>query len=465
MLLARPAPGPPRPYRFPAFVRSTLSNGVTLMVAPVRRLPICALSVVIDAGAELDPPEQEGLASLAVRVVAEGTAEFPGIAFTERLERIGASLFADADWDSAILSLSVLGERLDEALSLVAGVLTEPAFPPAEVERLRDERLSEILQLRSEPRGLANESFAKVLYTGDSRYATPLGGSEFSVRAIDRADMIGHHARAYRPDRTTVIVAGDVSAARVEERLTQELGSWSADAVSFVPRRGARAPQNTRIHVVPRLDAPQSELRVGHVGIPRAHRDYFPVSVMNAILGGLFSSRINLNLREEHAYTYGAHSSFDWRRGDGPFSVRTAVESGVTADAVHEIFVELRRLREEPVREDELSLAREYLAGVFPIRFETSAAIAGALAQLVTYDLPSDYYDTYRDRIDAVSVSDVLRAASLHLDLEGAHVVAVGDSPRIRESLESLQLGAVAELKDDAASATPVEATAARQPG
>lgn len=445
----RPSPGPPRPYHFPVFTRTRLASGVVVLVAPVRRLPVCTLSVVVDAGAELDPPRLEGCAIMTARAMEEGTREYQGLEFTERLERIGAALSATADWDSASFSMSVMAERLPAALDLLAAVIREPAFPPNELERLREERLSEIAQIRSEPRGLASETFSRVVYDADSRYATPVGGSETSVRALTREDLVRHHASFFTPGRTIVIVAGDVESREVERMVERAFSGWAVETVPAEPRRGEAAALDGRVFVLDRVDAPQSELRVGHPGVARAHPDYFPLVLLNAILGGLFSSRINLNLREEHAYTYGAHSAFEWRRGAGPFTVRTAVESGVTAAAVTEILKEIEKLREEPVTDAELSLARDYLSGVFPVRFETSLAIAAALAQLVTYDLVADYYDTYRDRINEVSAADVLRVAKAHLQPAQLSVVVVGDAGQIREPLRGLSMGEPVEVQPE----------------
>jgi zinc protease len=442
----RPAAGPPRPYRFPDHEFTRLGNGMTVLVAPVRRLPICALVLVVDAGAELDDEGSEGCALLTARALAEGTRDYPGIAFTERLERIGASLEAAADWDSAHLSLSVMAERLPAALELLGAVVTDPAFPEGEVARLQEERLSEILQIRSEPRGLADEIFTRVLYSPDSRYSMPLGGTQRSVSRLDRDAVSRHHRAYFTPGRTTVIVAGDVGADAVLAQIERTFAGWSAGDAQAVPRRGIEATDRARVNLVHREDAPQSELRVGHAGVPRTHDDYFPLVLMNAVLGGLFGSRINLNLREEHAYTYGAHSGFDWRRGDGPFAIRTAVESGVTASAVSEILREVEKMRAEPVSDAEMSLAQDYLSGVFPVRFETSMAIAAALAQMVTYALPADYYDTYRDNIGRVSVADVHRVARDHLDESRITVVAVGDAAQVYDQLVTLDVGTVATV-------------------
>ncbi len=188
-------------------------------------------------------------------------------------------------------------------------------------------------------------------------------------------------------------------------------------------------------------EAPQSELRVGHVGLPRNHPDFFPTLVMNAVLGGLFGSRINLNLREKHGYTYSASSYYDWRRGPGPFVISSAVQSEVTAPALREILIEIDRIRSEKISDEELSLARDYLEGVFPIRYETTGAISAALATLVIHGLPADYYDTYRRNIHNVSAQGVLEAANAHLHPQELQTVIVGDAATVRTSLADPTFG------------------------
>jgi zinc protease len=220
--------------------------------------------------------------------------------------------------------------------------------------------------------------------------------------------------------------------------------SWKGSASPLTVVQDRAASERRRLHVVAKNDAPQSELRVGHVGVARSHPDYFRIVIMNAILGGLFSSRINLNLREVHAYTYGAFSHYDWRRGAGPFVVSTAVKSDVTDGAVREVLNEIQRMQEAEPTNEELSLATSYLDGVFPIRYETTSAIAGALASLVVYGLPDDYFDRYREHIRSVTAGDVLTAARRHLHPEELQVAVVGDPEVVFEPLERLQLGPAA---------------------
>ena len=440
---ARPAPAPPRPYQFPTFERLTLTNGLGLVVAPVRKLPVVTVTAVAEAGAVSEPSGQEGIAHLTARALLEGTAHLDGAELAERFERLGASIESGASWDSATVSMTVLSSRLAPAMELFGQVLAEPAFPEREVERLKAERLAEVLQLRTEPRGLADEMFARFLYEARSRYAEPQDGGAATVSALTRDDVDAFRRARYRPGGMTLVVVGDVSigdAHSLTERVFGSLPPGDPGVASALdqPARLARA-----VHIVTKPDAPQSELRMGHVGLPRTHSDYFRVLVMNAILGGLFSSRINLNLREAHGYTYGAYSGIDWRRGAGPFVVSSAVKSDVTALAAREVLAEIDRMRAEPVTAEELSLATSYLAGVFPIKYETTSAIALALAALVVYGLPADYFDTYRANVLAVTATDVLEAAERHLNPEVLQLLVVGEPEAVRGPLEGLAFGPV----------------------
>jgi zinc protease len=309
--------------------------------------------------------------------------------------------------------------------------------------RLRAERLADLLQQQVEPRSLADDRFAQYLYVPGSRYGTPDDGSVQTVSAIDARTVRGFYSAHYVPEATTLIFVGDVAPEAAARLADRALGGWSGagqrdTAVDDRPRGGGR-----RIHVVNKADAPQTELRVGHRGLARAHPDYFPVAVMNALLGGLFTSRINLNLRERHAFTYGAKSSFDWRRGTGPFVVATAVKTDVTAAAAKEVLAEIDKMRAETVTADELSLATDYLDGVFPIRYETTYAVAQAIAVAEVFSLGEDYYSRYRDRIRAVSAEDVRRVAMEHLHPDEVTIVAVGDASAIQGPLEALGIGPV----------------------
>ncbi|MDQ3517489.1 MAG: insulinase family protein, partial [Gemmatimonadota bacterium] len=253
--------------------------------------------------------------------------------------------------------------------------------------------------------------------------------------------------RNYSPDAVTMILVGDIAVDKAASLMETIFGSWQGQRTAVRTQVDESSRTTSAVSLVAKEDAAQSELRIGHVGVERTHPDYFGIVVMNAVLGGLFSSRINLNLREAHGYTYGASSYYDWRRNAGPFVISTAVQSEVTAEAIKETLSEIDRMRSEEIPEDELTLATNYLDGVFPIRYETTSAIASALASMVIFGLPADYYDTYRQKVRAVSTADVLAAAKNHVNADGLQVLVVGDPAIVREPMELLGIGPVMQAE------------------
>jgi len=436
----RPEPSAPRPYSFPGFEEQELENGLRLVTCNLPKLPLITLLVVLESGSAADPRGKEGLARLTAKALVEGSRRRTGVELSQTLENLGTSLDAGADWDSSVLKITFLSEHLEQVLPLVWETLLEPTFPERELQRLKDERIADLMQIESEPRALADQRFETFLYSSDSRYSAPAGGSVESVSALARSDLLEFHERSYRPNATIVIAVGDIAGPDIRRRLDNGLSQWKPRATGSKPGPNHVATRTHQVRIVDKADAPQSELRVGHLGLKRNDPDYFPAVVMNAVLGGLFGSRINLNLREAHGYTYGASSYFDWRKDFGPFVISTAVETEVTSAALKEIFLEIARMRAEEVSGAELSLAKDYLDGVFPIRYETTAAIAAALANLKLYGLPRDYYDTYREKIRAVSSSDVLEAARKHVRPAESQVVIVGDRSKVEEQIAGLDL-------------------------
>lgn len=437
----RPGPSSPRAYTFPSVERATLANGLCVMVARIPRLPLVSVLALVDAGASRDAPGLEGQAALTAQALSEGTAHLDGGALMEQFELLGTGLETGSDWDDTTAQLTVTPARLERSVSLLGDVLIAPAFAPYEVERLKAERHAELQQQRMEPRGLADDSFVERVFVRGSRYAVPEGGSQTSITAIGVEHLRAFHLQHFVPGATALIFAGDVSMDIAVQLAERTMGAWRGGPASAPAGVDDATARSRGVHIVNKTGAPQTELRVGHRGLPRSHQDYFPVVVMNALLGGLFSSRINLNLRERNAFTYGARSGFAWRRGAGPFIVSTAVKSEVTGAATREIVAEIGKLRNETVSEHELSLATAYLDGVFPIRYETTSAVAEAIAHAHVYGLGEDYHTRYRERVRAVTASDVRRAAETYLHPDELLIVAVGDAATIRDPLERLELG------------------------
>jgi predicted Zn-dependent peptidase len=464
VLERRPSAGPPRAYHFPASRRSRLDNGLQLVLAHVPGRPLLQAQLIVrgDAGGGASSEEAAlaGATVLLARAMPEGTARRDAVELVEAAERLGAELGADAGWDSLAAYVEVPRARLGPALALLAEMALEPSFPEREVTRLREERLNDLRQAMADPRRRAERVFAATVYAEGSPYARPLAGSEETVAGLGRDALVARHRRLLRPEACTLVVSGDLDGLAVEELVAGSFGAWSSTGEASPPAADvARHPAGARVVVVDRPGAPQSEVRVGHVGLPRRIPDFHAVSVMNTLLGGLFTSRLNRLLREERGYTYGVHSGFDMRRAAGPFGVRCAVESAVTAPAIRDIMSELRRMREAPPEATELATARDYLVGVFPLRYETSAQVAGAIAGLVVHELPDDELDRYRPAVAAVDADAVHAAAVAHLDPDAASVVVVGDAARFVDELRDAGLGEASVLRDaeDVAGGDPGE--------
>ena len=448
-LATRPVPGVPRGYEFPPFERVRLSNGVEVRTVHLPGRPLVSAAVVVRRGVADEPADLAGVSSLAARALAEGTERYDAIALVEAAERLGAELHAAAGWDATTAGVEVPGSRLGPALELLAEMVLRPTFPVAEVERLRDQRLNEILQAYADPRRRAEIAFDEAIYTGDSPYRRMLGGSRGTVTRLDRDALCAQHGSWLDPERTTIIVGGDLFGIDVRGLLEPLFGgipSGQGAAPGAVVAASAVDRRIVRLHDRP--GSVQTEVRIGHVGLPRLIPDFHAVSLMSAILGGLFSSRLNMRLREEKGYTYGAHAGFDLRREAGPFGARAAVETDVTVPAIEDTLAELERMRETDVTDAELRAAKDYLIGVFPLRFETPGPVVSALAGLAIQGLPDDELARYRPGIEAVSAADVRRAAVEHLHLDRTAIVLVGDADAIGVGVEAAGFGDVEIVRD-----------------
>jgi zinc protease len=441
VLDVRPAPGTPREYHFPAFERTRLANGLTVIHAHLPGRPLLAAQLVLLGGATVEPAARAGVTSLTGRALTEGTRRLSALDFIEAAERLGAELHADASWEALSASLEVPRSRFAPALTLLAEMVLEPAFPADEVERLREERLNDLLQARADPRRRVERVFPETIFHPDSPYSRPLGGTEQTVTGLDRETVVERHSAALSPATATLVVAGDLDGLDVPRLAEKHFADMSAGQPPSPAPDVAPHPAGARVILVDRPAAPQSEVRIGHLGLPRRTPHFHVVSVLNALLGGTFGSRLNRRLREELGYTYGIHSAFDMRRATGPFVVRSGIQTEHSVPAILEVLAVIRGMREAEVDPRELELVRDYLVGVFPLRFETAGAVAGALAGLATYELPDDELDRYRPAIAAVSAADVLDAARRHIQPEALSIVVVGDAARVEGPLRDAELG------------------------
>lgn len=460
VVATRPTPGEPRPYDFPSVQQQRLGNGLVVMVVDMPGRPLVSATVVVPVGAADEPPEDAGAAVLAARAMTEGTERYDAVALTEAAERLGASIHAESGWDATSVGVDVPSARLDPALELLAEVLLRPTFPEPEIERLRDERLNDLLQAQADPRRRADETYIGTIYASDSPYHRPAAGTRETVEGLDRAAAERAYRRILDPDRATLVVAGELGGQDVIGMANRLFGGWTRDETASRAStvNDTAAGSGRIVRVVHRPGSVQTEIRIGHPGLPRRIPDYHAVSIMSAILGGLFNSRLNMQLREAKGYTYGAGAGFDLRRAAGPFTARAAVNTEVTVPAVIDTIAELQKMRDTKVEAAELAAARDFLIGVFPLRFETPGAVVGAIAGLSVHGLGIDELTEYRRRIEAVDVDAVAAAARDHLHVDEAAIVLVGDVDAFGAELEGAGLGRSVIDRDDAPGPTVAEA-------
>jgi zinc protease len=432
-----PQPGPPRPYHFPRVARRTLGNGLRLLVAENHNAPLVSMRTLVRSGADYDTPELAGLASLTAELLDEGAGTRDAIRLAEDLGLLGASLGSGTDWDASYISVDSLSRTFAEAFAIFADVNRQPLLPQSSLERVQAERLMELLQQRDEPAAIAGKRFSNLIY-GNGTYGNTVIGNPESVARIAVDDVRQFYETHYVPNQSTIVIAGDVDANTALDTASRFFSDWPAAELHPRPQITPKTFESSRIYLIDRPTAVQSEIRIGHIGIPRSTEDYFALSVMNALLGGVFNSRINLNLREKHGYTYGARSMFAFRRQAGPFVVSAPVRNEVTRESVTEVLSELRRIRTGDVETVELEDTKNYLMGSFPSTVQSAGDIAGRLLDMELYDLPMDYFDRYRENIGSVSKSDVEHVAEKYIDPDKAIIVIVGNASQIREPLGTL---------------------------
>jgi predicted Zn-dependent peptidase len=458
----RPTPGAPRSYEFPAVTSHRFPNGLSLLVANLPGRPLVSASLTIVGGSADEPADQAGATVLAARALTEGTERYDAIALVEAGERLGASLHAEAGWDALYVGVDVAAERLAPALELVAEVLLHPTFPASEVERLRDERLNDLLQVKADPRRRVEEAFVGTIYAPEAAYHRPSGGTRETVEGLNADTLRAVYERLLDPTHATLVVGGDLGDQDVVAVVERLFGSWEP---SYTGALGTEpdatidvgSTEGRVVRVIHRPGSVQTEIRIGHRGLPRRIEDFHAVSVMSAILGGLFNSRLNMKLREEKGYTYGAGAGFDMRRGAGPFAARAAVNTEVTVPAILDTLAELERMRDHPVTDAELAAARDFLIGVFPLRFETAGAVVGALGGLAVHGLEIEELVGYRNRVEAIDVAAIAAAARAHLHVDEAAIVLVGDFDAFGPALEAAGLGRLVVERDEEPAAGPID--------
>jgi zinc protease len=444
-----PTPGEAPLFTFPTIRKSALSNGLKIWTVRHPTIPMVTLVILIRRGSADDPPGKEGLAAITVDMLDEGSGGRSAIEMHEALAAIGAHLDSDIGCDGAFLSLSVLSRFSARALSILGDIMVRPSLTDSDFTRVRQLRLHRLRQLRDMPAAVADRTFMKLLYGSHPYGHMPLGG-EHALASMGVDDVRAFHAMAIKPPETTLVAVGDCDHDAVAQMAADAFGSWTGIAAEAFPE-ATPVPRPARLNVVPRTGAPQSELRIGHVAVARDTPDYHALLAANMVLGGQFVSRINLNLREDKGFTYGARTAFEFRRRPGPFVLQVSVHTAATSRAIQESIGEIAAIRgPRPVTDDELAFGISALTLGYARNFETAEQIARSVTQLALYDLPDDYYAQFVPRIERVTRDDVSRAMTTHVDPDRLTTLVVGDLEAIGRDLEPIGLGEPLTLEAEA---------------
>jgi zinc protease len=447
--LQPPAAAAPIAWTAPVVTELRLKNGLRVLFVERHDLPVVAVEVVERVGAGDLPGLRPGVASFMGSMLEQGTDKRNALEISDAYEALGAQHSAWVGEDSGGASVVVLKAKLEAALDLLSDVVERPSFPEAEIDRSRTRRLATLQEQRTSAGAMAENAVLASVYGRAHPYGHSSLGVEADAKKLARDEIVAAYRREFTPANATLVAAGDVTKAELLAALEPRFGEWKAGAGERgrVPPVAPLKPGGARIELVDQPGAPQTQVLLAEPGIPFAHPDRDAVRVMNTILGGMFSSRINLNLREAHAYTYGARSRFSLRHGAGPFTAGGAIFAGKSLEAIGELMKEVRRMRDEPVTGEELALAKDNVKLALPAKFETVGDVAGAVADLAVYGLPLDYYATLGARIDAVTAADVQRVAKERLHPDAMRIVVVGDRAKLESGLAGLGLGAI-EVRD-----------------
>jgi len=444
-----PKAGPARPLKLPPVERLALSNGVKVLLVGMHEVPVVEVILVLRAGATADPAGRDGLASMTADMLEEGAGGKDSLALADAIDFLGATIGAGASWDASTVRLRVPVARLEQALPLMADVALRPDFPEAELQRLRKEALTDLLQARDEPGAIASHALAQAVFGPGHRYGRPQAGGAPQIASFTVAELRAFHAARYVPAGATLVVTGDTTSA-VLPALEKAFGSWKA-AAAAAPPPAVPAPRqlaSRSVWLVDKKDAAQSALRLGRVGPSWPDPAFAPNQVMNTLLGGSFTSRLNDNLREQHGYAYGASSRFRRYLSGGLFAVGSDVQTDKTAAAIAEVMKELDRIL-APAPAADVERARNYAALGYVGDFETTGQMAQHMVESVVYNLPEGFYEGFVPKALGVDAAALQQAARATIDPRRIALVVVGDRAKVEAPLRALNLGEVKNLTVD----------------
>jgi predicted Zn-dependent peptidase len=421
--------------KLPRAEETTLPNGLRVVLLRDTKVPTFTTQMVILSGGLADQSDYRGLASFTAALLREGTAKRSSKDIAEQVDALGGTLNSSSGFSSmtSVVTASGLVENLDQTFDLFADVIRNPAFPAGEVEKYKARTLAQLQFQRSSPQFLAQERFSRAIY-GDHPGAIVAAPLE-SIKKLTAKDLAGFHSTYYRPNNAILAIVGDVTLKEVLPKIEKAFGDWQKADVPATTIPAIPAPATSRIFLIDRPGSVQTVLQLGTLGIERNNPDYFSILLADKILGGGPAARLFLNLREDKGYTYGAYSNFGGSRFRGTWTSSSEVRTDVTEGAMKEFMYELKRLRDDKVGVDELESAKRAIVGSFALSLEQPQSLLQNIITQKLYDLPADYWDTYPQKVAAITADDIQKVAQKYIDLDHIQIVAVGDAAKARDVL------------------------------
>jgi len=422
-----------------------LNNSLKIFFSEKKDLPIVRINFIVNNGSRFDPDDKKGLCNLLAMCIDEGAGEFDALQLADEFELLGAQFYVSCDTDVSMVSLQVLNENFNPALKLLSNVITQPHFNVHDFELQKNKVLVRLNQSKAEPDYIADVSFEYFLFGNDSSYAFPVMGVEHTVQNIDANSIKNVYENNFAPLNSTMVVVGDIDKDLLLKELESVLGKW--DSKTKINSSVTDFHRTKRkVFIINKPGAVQTEIRTGHSSSKRNEKDFFQKQVVNMILGGQFSSRLNLSLREKNGYTYGVHSRFSYFKEAGYFAVSTSVDLNNTANALNEIYKEIEKIR-NGITNDELSFTKSSLTKRYPSNFETYRQIAANISSKVIHNLPDDYFETYINKINSLRLDDVNKIANNSIYPDELITVLVGDSKSIFSQLSENEFGEITTLE------------------
>jgi len=439
-----PKLGPTPSLKVNPLQKFTLSNGLSVVVYEKHEVPIIQMNLVVKSGSVNETHDKLGLAGMTANMMDEGAAGKSALQLSDEIDFLGTDISVSAGMHTSGVSMRSTVSKFDESLKLFADILLHPDFPAEELERLKKQYLTSLLQAYDRPQSIGSAAASQIVFGKENPYGRTTTGTEQSIKSFTVDDLKKFYSTYFHPNNAFLVIVGDANAKEVVSKVEKTLESWQKADVPSVSVSKAKQVDGRTIYLIDKPDAAQSVIRISRVGVDRMTEDYFPILVMNTILGGSFTSRLNQNLREKNGYAYGAGSGFGFRPLPGPFTAASDVQTDATDKALKEFMKELDGISK--VSDDELAKAKNFLALGYPDNFSNVGSIAGQIVEMVLYNLPENYFDDYIGKIMAVKKDDVRRVAKKYIDTDDVAIIIVGDKAKVEKGLKETKVGKIVNM-------------------